>query len=118
LTVILGNAQLALQRHSGDRRHGGLGTDHSRRRRRGQPDRQLLAYSRREVVSPRVVDLCAELGTTLPMVQLLLGADVKLKTEFDHGPLWVEIDPTQFQQVLLNLVANARDAMPGAASSP
>ncbi len=113
LTVILGNAQLALQRQPADSAdRDGL----EQIIRAGEDStgliRQLLAYSRHEIVVPRVLDLRAEISAVVPMVQRLLGADVSVRCELGSKPCWVEIDPTQLQQVLLNLAANARDAMP------
>ncbi len=113
LTVILGNAQLALQRQSADSAdRDGL----EQIIRAGEDStaliRQLLAYSRHEIVAARVLDLRAEVSSILPMLQRLLGADVAVRFELGSKPLWVEIDATQLQQVLLNLAANARDAMP------
>ena len=74
--------------------------------------RQLLAVSRHQVLKPRVVDLNAVVRDTAKMLHRLLGEEVRLRMELepDLGP--VKVDPDQLLQVVLNLVVNARDAMP------
>ncbi len=74
--------------------------------------RQLLAYSRRQVLRPVVVDLNALLAGQAPMLERLLGEDIELaaNTAPDLGS--VLADPGQIEQVIMNLVVNARDAMP------
>ena len=73
---------------------------------------QLLAFARRQVVEPRVVDLNALTLQVDRMLRRLLGEQVVLETTLQPG-LWpVRVDPTQLEQVLVNLAVNARDAMP------
>lgn len=73
---------------------------------------QLLAFSRRQVIAPRVLDLNRAVADASGLLQRLIGEDVKLVGRLGEEPLWVEADPSQLEQVLVNLVANARDAMP------
>jgi two-component system cell cycle sensor histidine kinase/response regulator CckA len=73
---------------------------------------QLLAFSRRQVLRPRVLDLNAVVEGMVPMLERLIGADVELVTRLDHGIGTVRADPSQLEQVLMNLAVNARDAMP------
>jgi signal transduction histidine kinase len=73
---------------------------------------QLLAFSRRQRSEPKVVDLNAIVLEARKMLVTLLGSHVDLRILHSSGPLAVRIDPGQFQQVLLNLGLNARDAMP------
>lgn len=74
--------------------------------------RQLLAFSRQEIVEPRVVDLGAVVSDTQKMLRRLLGEDISLTTRLNSASCPVKIDPGQWSQVLLNLAVNARDAMP------
>jgi CheY-like chemotaxis protein len=74
--------------------------------------RQLLAFSRREMVTPQVLDLCAVVGEMEGMLTRLIGEDVHLVTRLEGGPAWVKADRSQMEQVILNLAVNARDAMP------
>jgi CheY-like chemotaxis protein len=74
--------------------------------------RQLLAFSRQQVMKPRVLDLNAVITGVFPMVRRLLGEDIDL-TLLPGANLWrVRADPGQMEQVIVNLVVNARDAMP------
>ncbi|ODT04895.1 MAG: hypothetical protein ABS52_01715 [Gemmatimonadetes bacterium SCN 70-22] len=75
--------------------------------------RQLLAFARRQVIEPRVVDLNALTTQTDRMLRRLIGEHVELVTELEPE-LWpVKVDPAQMEQVLVNLAVNARDALPG-----
>jgi PAS domain S-box-containing protein len=73
---------------------------------------QLLAFSRREIVEPRVLDLNQVIGNLDDMLRRIIGEDVELRT-IPAEALWpVKIDPSQVDQVIVNLAVNARDAMP------
>jgi two-component system, cell cycle sensor histidine kinase and response regulator CckA len=74
---------------------------------------QLLVFSRAEVVQRRVVDLAEVLGGLTSLLARTLGEDVSFQTDVERPLRRVEADPTQMEQVLVNLVVNARDAMPG-----
>jgi two-component system cell cycle sensor histidine kinase/response regulator CckA len=73
--------------------------------------RQLLAFSRQQVLAPEILDLGTVISDTHPMLQRLIGADVEVHLIFGHGPKWVRVDRAQLVQVLMNLVINARDAL-------
>jgi len=74
--------------------------------------RQLLTYARQQVLSPETLDLNAAVDDTLPMLRRVIGSNLTINSSLAPGPKWVRVDRTQLVQVLLNLVINARDAMP------
>jgi two-component system, cell cycle sensor histidine kinase and response regulator CckA len=74
--------------------------------------RQLLAFSRRQVLQPKVLDLNRLVTGLSIMLQRLIGEDVDLRLELGPDLGRVSADPSQIEQVLMNLVVNARDAMP------
>jgi PAS domain S-box-containing protein len=73
---------------------------------------QLLVFSRHEVVQKRVLDVAEVLSGLTSLLARTLGEDVALRTEVERPLRRVEADPTQIEQVLVNLAVNARDAMP------
>lgn len=74
--------------------------------------RQLLIFSRREVVKPEVLYLRSVIGDLENLLQRALGERIELCTKFVDERIPIEIDPGQLEQVLVNLAVNARDAMP------
>jgi len=74
--------------------------------------RQLLAFGCRQVVSPQILDLNAVISNLKRTMLRLAGEDIELVTELDADLCRVNADPTQLEQVIINLVMNARDAMP------
>jgi PAS domain S-box-containing protein len=112
LTVILGNLELALLTVSED---GPLAEPlrEAREAAKGAASvtRQLLAFSRKSVIEPQAIDLAQALERLGKMLRRLIGEDVSLRVEPGDGArAWV--DPGQLEQILINLVVNARDAMP------
>ncbi|MEO8593175.1 MAG: PAS domain S-box protein [Candidatus Solibacter sp.] len=74
--------------------------------------KQLLAFSRKQIIHPRALDLNEVVSSMRPMLQRLLGEDVEVATELADGLGSVKADADQISQILINLTANARDAMP------
>jgi CheY-like chemotaxis protein len=75
--------------------------------------RQLLSFSRREVIRPRLLNLNQVVGDLSRMLQRVLGEDVHLTTLLADDLWSIQADPSQIDQVIMNLAVNARDAMPG-----
>jgi CheY-like chemotaxis protein len=73
---------------------------------------QLLTFSRRNSVNPRIVDVNAVIGDMNKMLRRLIGEHIELVTLFHQSNCCIKIDSAQFEQVILNLAVNARDAMP------
>ena len=74
--------------------------------------RQLLAFSRRQVLQPVVMDLNATVSNMEKMCQRLIGEDIDIVTDLDPGLEAINADPGQMEQMIMNLAVNARDAMP------
>jgi PAS domain S-box-containing protein len=75
--------------------------------------RQLLAYSRKQVLQPQILDVNVLLGELSKMLLRLIGENIGLRLEVDAALGRVKVDPGQFEQAVINLAVNARDAMPG-----
>jgi two-component system cell cycle sensor histidine kinase/response regulator CckA len=73
---------------------------------------QLLAFSRKQVMQPKVIDINAVVSEVENMLRRLIGEDIELRISLDPDVARINADPGQLQQVLMNLVVNARDAMP------
>ena len=109
LTAIIGYADIAVMRNK-----GGDEIVEIRRAadRAAGLTQQLLAFSRRQIVQPKVLDLNETVVETARMLERLIGDNVRLTLELHGEPVLTEIDPGQLDQVLVNLAVNGRDAMP------
>jgi two-component system cell cycle sensor histidine kinase/response regulator CckA len=113
LTIVTGYSELLLQMLPAEDPARGVAAEiHKAGERSAALTRQLLAFSRRQVVIPRAIDLNDVVRETESMLRRLIGEDVRLSTELVGDPAPVVADPGQIEQVLVNLAVNARDAMP------
>jgi two-component system cell cycle sensor histidine kinase/response regulator CckA len=74
--------------------------------------RQLLAFARRQILEPRNLDLNQNVTETLSLLEKVIGSNIEIRTKLAEKLTLVRADPTQIDQVLMNLCINARDAMP------
>lgn len=74
--------------------------------------RQILAFSRQQVLKTEVLDLNEVIVDLQKMLHRLIGEDIEIRMSLNPSPCWVQADKGQIEQVLMNLVINARDAMP------
>jgi len=115
LTVIIGNAEL-LHEQLGRDSHplaglaGMIGTAGERG---AELTGRMLAFARRQVLEPKVVDLNQLIGSLKPLLERTLGEDIELRLEIGDTALPALVDPAQIESAVLNLCLNARDAMAG-----
>jgi PAS domain S-box-containing protein len=113
LTVITGYSELTLNRlDQADPLARNIEEIKKASKRAAALTRQLLAFSRKQVLQPKVIDLNSVIVNIEKMLGRLVGEDMELRTSQGIGLGQVKADPGQIEQVILNLVVNARDAMP------
>ncbi|HEY5996105.1 MAG TPA: ATP-binding protein, partial [Candidatus Deferrimicrobiaceae bacterium] len=114
LTVILGECSLALRRTPGDSPiQGRLEGIRDASQRAATLTQQLLAFSRKQLLMPKVIDPNQSVRGVDLILRRVLGENIELETALSPGIWNVEADLGQLEQVVVNLAVNARDAMPG-----
>ena len=113
LGVILGYAELLLERPGlSDAQRKDIEEIQKAGERAALLTRQLLAFSRKQVLQPKVIDLNALLAVTEKLLQRLIGEQIELRVIRCPEMCRIKVDPGQIEQVVMNLALNARDAMP------
>ena len=116
LTVVLSCTELLLDDAEREKFSPTVVSDLDEIRKAGQRaadlTRQLLAFSRQQVLSPKILDLNDIVSGMEKLLRRVIGADITLRTVKSTESAKVKVDPGQMEQVLMNLVVNARDAMP------
>ena len=114
LTVIKGYSRLVMEQAAGDEQLvRQLGEIEKSADRAAALTSQLLAFSRRQMIQPKVLSLNSVVSHMEKMLRRVIGEDVQLITQLDPKLATIKADPGQLEQVLLNLAINARDAMSG-----
>jgi len=113
LTAILGSAELLLDTLAPEApEREDLEEIRKAAKRAGDLTRQLLAFSRQQVLTPQVLDLNVLVANMEKLLRRLIGEDIELRTAPARDLAAVKADPSQLEQVIVNLAVNARDAMP------
>lgn len=113
LTAILGYSDLVLSDLTpGDPQLRRIEEIHRAGERAAALTQQLLAYSRKQILTPKVLNLNAIITDMVPMLRRLIGEDIDMVARLSPDLWAVRADPGQLEQVILNLAVNARDAMP------
>ena len=113
LTAIMGHSELLLrQLDAGDPRRKNAEQIEKVAHLAAGLTRQLLIFSRKQVIEPRVLDLNAVILDIKKMLRRLIGEDIEFCTLLDPAAWHIKADPGQIEQVIMNLAVNARDAMP------
>ena len=113
LAIILGYSDMLLDLlDANDPSRNRLGMIKEAATRAASLTRQLLAFSRKQVLEPCVLDLNSAVTELTKMLRPLIGEDIELALALDPALGSVKVDPTQIDQIIMNLAVNARDAMP------
>ena len=114
LTAMIGFCDLLLMRHpAGDQSFADIMQIKQNANRAANLVRQLLAFSRRQTLQPKVLDLTDVLAELSNLIRRLIGENIELKMVHGRDIGYVRADQGQLEQVLINLAVNARDAMTG-----
>jgi len=111
--AILGWAELGMDETDADARlHRHFDKVRHQAIRAAALTRQLLAFARRQILEPRDINLNQDVTETLSLLEKVLGSNIEIKTNLTANLPVIRADPTQIEQVIMNLCINARDAMP------
>ncbi len=111
LTVIISQSELLLNADLPPKIHSDLNRIYSSGKRASRLTNQLLAFSRKQLAHPKVIDFNAIIHDHIKMLQRLLGENIDIKATYSEEDIFVTIDTGQLEQVIMNLCVNARDAM-------
>ena len=112
LGIIMGHGELLLADGVDDRTRNGLEQMRRAALRAASLTQQLLAFSRKQVLQPRVLNLNEAVADVQKMLARVIGEDIELVSTLHPSLMSVKVDPGQVEQMLMNLAINARDAMP------
>jgi two-component system, cell cycle sensor histidine kinase and response regulator CckA len=113
LTAIIGGSELILTKlHEDDPVFKRVKDIHEAGNRAADLTRQLLAFSRKQVLDAKILDINQLITNLEKMLVRLIGEDIRLQSNLSALKPGIKADPTQIEQVLINLIVNARDAMP------
>ena len=114
LTIISGYCELLMMSDipAGDKRRESIAAIRDAAERAARLTHQLLAFSRKAVIEPKLIDLNEMVSDSAKLLRRLIGEDIILVVVTAPKPIPIKADPGQLEQVIMNLVVNARDAMP------
>ena len=114
LTIISGYCELLMMSDIpvGDTRRESIATIRDAGERAARLTQQLLAFSRKAVIEPKLIDLNELVSDSAKLLRRLIGEDISMAVLTAPKPITIKADPGQLEQVIMNLVVNARDAMP------
>ena len=113
LTVIIGRAELLLLRMDYDPNKTEVELIHGTALRAARLTRQLLQFSRQSVCQPRLIEVNALISSMAEMLRRILGEDITLELNLFPKDTTIQADPSQVEQIVMNIAANGRDAMRG-----
>jgi two-component system, cell cycle sensor histidine kinase and response regulator CckA len=114
LTLILGHSEMALELFDPSQAvYADLEAIRQAATRSADLTRQLLAFARKQIVVPKILDLNSEVEHMLPMLRRLIGEHITLEWKPCSKNVHLKIDPSQIDQIVVNLCVNARDAITG-----